>query len=201
MKRALTQGLVALGAAAAAAGFALAGDPLPPDTTYRPLPTLAPSQARAIDEAQKPQVMQRQRALLDERYDLADRPIPGVMMSGGRKPVQGGVRVKLPDGVDLGQPRRDERPTRSATAACCRTASSRCRTSSRPTGGQVFPNEQIDEIARAGAARPAALRRRLRPARPPHAGVSAADLPDHAPRARRRLARPAADDHATSTSS
>jgi len=45
------------------------------------------SQARAVDEAQKPKVMERQRAMLANRYDLADRPIEGVLMSG----VEGGA--------------------------------------------------------------------------------------------------------------
>src|SRR4051812_10907896 len=76
-----------------------AADPLPPDVSYRPLPTLPFDSIKALDEAGKPQVMQRQEKLLNERYDLSDHPISGVMMSGGRKPVQGGVRVKLPSGV------------------------------------------------------------------------------------------------------
>ena len=46
----------------------------------------------------KPAIVKRHRALLEERYDLSDRPVPGVKMSGG-KPVQGGVRVRLPAGV------------------------------------------------------------------------------------------------------
>ena len=50
----------------------------------------------ARDKAAKPEVMQRQRTLLEERYDLSNRPAAGVMMSGGRKPVQEGVRIKLP---------------------------------------------------------------------------------------------------------
>jgi cytochrome c peroxidase len=54
---------------------------------------------RAADEAQKPTVMLRQADLLRARYDLSDRPIPGVFMSGGRRAVQDGVRVKLPQGV------------------------------------------------------------------------------------------------------
>src|SRR5690606_36341645 len=41
---------------------------------------------------------QRQQKLLNARYDLANRPVKGVTMSRG-KPVQGGVRVKLPRGV------------------------------------------------------------------------------------------------------
>jgi cytochrome c peroxidase len=48
--------------------------------------------------AQKEEVMKRAQALLDERYDLADQPVDGVTMSGG-KPVQGGVRVKLSEDV------------------------------------------------------------------------------------------------------
>src|SRR4051794_21890927 len=47
----------------------LAADPLPPDTTYRPLPTLPFSAVKMNDEAQKEKVMQRQFALLSERYD------------------------------------------------------------------------------------------------------------------------------------
>lgn len=46
---------------------------------------------------EKDKVMQTQKALLEQRYDLADRPVEGVTMSLG-KPVQGGVRVKLPMG-------------------------------------------------------------------------------------------------------
>jgi hypothetical protein len=36
------------------------------------------------------QVMQRQRTVLADRYDLSDRPATGVMMSGGRKAVSRG---------------------------------------------------------------------------------------------------------------
>jgi cytochrome c peroxidase len=49
-------------------------------------------------EAAKPEVLKRQAALLEERYDLSDRPVAGVTMSGG-KPVQGGVRARLPRGM------------------------------------------------------------------------------------------------------
>lgn len=49
-------------------------------------------------KADKPKVMQRQMDLLNERYDLSNRPAKGVMMSGG-KPVQEGVRSKLPKGM------------------------------------------------------------------------------------------------------
>lgn len=48
--------------------------------------------------AAKDGIEARHRTLLDERYDLADRPAAGVTMSGG-KAVQDGVRVKLPAGT------------------------------------------------------------------------------------------------------
>ena len=49
-------------------------------------------------QAEKPTFAKRQQALLAERYDLADRPAKGTAMSRG-KPVQDGVRVKLPAGT------------------------------------------------------------------------------------------------------
>jgi cytochrome c peroxidase len=49
-------------------------------------------------EAAKPEVLQRQAALLQTRYDLGDKPAAGITMSGGKQ-VQGGVRVKLPTGM------------------------------------------------------------------------------------------------------
>ncbi len=49
-------------------------------------------------QAEKPVFADRQKKLLNERYDLSDRPAAGVVMARG-KPVQDGVRVKLPKGV------------------------------------------------------------------------------------------------------
>jgi len=46
-------------------------------------------------QQEKPQFARRQQTLLAQRYDLGDRAAPGVTMSRG-KPVQDGVRVKLP---------------------------------------------------------------------------------------------------------
>ncbi|MBZ4418007.1 cytochrome B6 [Myxococcus sp. RHSTA-1-4] len=52
--------------------------------------------------AAKAKATPRHRALLEERYDLSNRPVKGVTMTRG-KPVQGGVRVKLPSGVSWEQ--------------------------------------------------------------------------------------------------
>lgn len=49
-------------------------------------------------KAEKPKVMKRHMDLLKERYDLSDRPAKGITMTRG-KPVQEGVRVKLPKGL------------------------------------------------------------------------------------------------------
>ncbi len=49
-------------------------------------------------KAALPEVMKRQMDLLNERYDLSNRPSTGVTMSRG-KPIQEGVRVKLPPGM------------------------------------------------------------------------------------------------------
>ena len=49
-------------------------------------------------QREKPSFAKRQQDLLAQRYDLSDRPAPGVAMSRG-KPVQQGVRVKLPPGA------------------------------------------------------------------------------------------------------
>jgi hypothetical protein len=139
--------LILLSAGAALLGVTALADSLPPDATYRPLPTLPLGQVRANDETQKPTVMQRQQAVLEERYDLADRPIPDVVMSGFRKPVQGGVRVKLPagttwDGLSAMSPveirQRGLLPAGFMPLPHVKQA----------TGGQVFPNNQIEEIGR-----------------------------------------------------
>lgn len=137
-------------ASAAAATLALAAaaaQSLPPDASYRPLPTQPLDAVRAADEAQKAAVAQRQRALLEERYDLSDRPIPGVMMSGGRKPVQGGVRIKLPTGASwdsLAALAPDEIRRRNLLPQGFRPLPH----VKQATGGQVIPKPQIDEIAR-----------------------------------------------------
>ncbi len=50
------------------------------------------------DTSVKDKIMKKQNQLLIVRYDLSDNPSK-VMMSGGRKLIQKGVRVKLPKGM------------------------------------------------------------------------------------------------------
>jgi cytochrome c peroxidase len=122
-------------------------DPLPPDATYRPLPTVPFSVVKATDEVAKPQVMQRQRNLLAERYDLADRPIPGLKMSGGRKAIQTGVRVRLPAAVTW-QSLAEMTPEQIRQRGVFPAGFMSLPHVKQATGGQVFPEEQINEIAR-----------------------------------------------------
>jgi cytochrome c peroxidase len=121
-------------------------EPLP-DASYRQLPTRPFADVKADDEASKPDVMKRQSALFDERYDLSDRPIPNAMMSGQRKAIQGGVRVKLPqgatwDGLAAMSPEQIRQkgllPAGFLPLPHVKQA----------TGGQVIPKEQIDQIKR-----------------------------------------------------
>jgi cytochrome c peroxidase len=102
---------------------------------------------KAQDEADKPAVMRRAADELARRYDLADRPIPNVMMSGGRRAVQGGVRVKLPQGAtwdSLAQMAPEEIKRRNLLPEGLKPLPH----VKQPTGGQVFPDRQIDEIRR-----------------------------------------------------
>lgn len=128
----------------AAAVFA---DPLPADATYRPLPTQPFSAVKRDDEAQKAAVMQRQQALLAARYDLSNRPVPGLMMSGGRKAVQGGVRVKLPAGVASWEALAAMSPDEIRRRNLLPEGFKPLPHVKQATGGQVFPQTQIDAIA------------------------------------------------------
>lgn len=68
-------------------------------TSYMPVDITEPfASIMARLSAAKPAVEQEHNALLNERYDLSDRPAQGVTMDRG-KPVQEGVRVKLPAGM------------------------------------------------------------------------------------------------------
>ena len=156
-------GLGSMLLAALLVGLPAAADQLPPDASYRPLPTLPFEQTKANDEAQKPQVMQRQEQLLSQRYDLSDQPISGVMMSGGRRAVQGSVRVKLSEGVTWTS-LAEMSPQEIRERGLLPLGFLPLPHVKQATGGQVFPNRQIDQIRAQEFARPPAVRRRLRSA-------------------------------------
>jgi cytochrome c peroxidase len=118
---------------------------LPPSATYRDLPSQSFDDVKRQDEAQKDAVMQRQRALLERRYDLSDRPMRGVAMSGGRKTIQDGVRVKLTAGGtwdSLGAMSADEIRDKGLLPEGFMPLPH----VKQLTGGQVFPDEEINEV-------------------------------------------------------
>jgi cytochrome c peroxidase len=95
-------------------------------------------------QAEKPKVMARQKDLLKGRYDLSDHPAKGVTMSGG-KPIQEGVRVRLPAGMTwekLAAMSPDEIRQKDAWPAGLFPLPH----PNHPEGGMVFPEFHIKEI-------------------------------------------------------
>jgi len=95
-------------------------------------------------QAAKPEVMKRQMTLLEERYDLSNRPADGVTMSTG-KPVQAGVRVKLPHGISWSElsamPAAQVRDKELWPAGLYPLPHP-----NHSEGGMVFPKFHIDEV-------------------------------------------------------
>jgi len=95
-------------------------------------------------KAAKGKVMQRQKDLLEERYDLAEHPAEGVTMTGGKR-IQEGVRVKLPEGVTwarLAAMSPAEIQSQDAWPAGLYPLPH----PNHPEGGMVFPEFHIKEI-------------------------------------------------------
>ena len=93
----------------------------------------------------KPEVMKRHMDLLNERYDLSDRPANGVMMSGGKKPVQQGVRVKLPKGITWAN-LADMKPEEIRKKDLWPAGFLPLPHPNHQEGGMVFPQFHIDQI-------------------------------------------------------
>ena len=96
--------------------------------------------------AAKPAVQQRHQTLLEQRYDLSDRAVPGVSMSAG-KAVQEGIRVRLPGDLSWEQ-------LGSLSPAAIREQGlwpkgfDPLPHPNHAEGGMVFPQYQIDEVLR-----------------------------------------------------
>ncbi|MFC0804812.1 cytochrome B6 [Ensifer sp. P24N7] len=138
---------VAITFAVSARAFPTVSDPLPDDLIYLTFPNRTFSEVKEFDERAKPRVMERQRRLLEKRYDLSDRPMQGVMMSGRRKAVQAGVRVKLPKGVSWGA-LAEKSPDEIREQGLLPAGFMPLPHVKHATGGQVFPEVQIEEIGR-----------------------------------------------------
>jgi cytochrome c peroxidase len=95
-------------------------------------------------KAAKPGIEAEHQKLLEERYDLSDKPADGVTMSGG-KPVQDGVRVKLPKGLswsELGSMTPEDIKAKDLWPAGFYPLPH----PNHPEGGMLFPKFQIDEV-------------------------------------------------------
>jgi cytochrome c peroxidase len=116
-------------------------------TSYQPVAIDQPFAARmAHDVAAKPGFEREHQALLEERYDLSDRSAQGVTMEHG-KPLQEGVRVKLPPGVTWEQLAAMS-PDAIREGGLWPKGFLPLPHPIQPTGGQVFPKEEIDAIKR-----------------------------------------------------
>ncbi|MGZ8285286.1 MAG: cytochrome B6 [Allosphingosinicella sp.] len=97
-------------------------------------------------QGEKPTFAERHRALLAERYDLADRPVAGVTMANG-KPVQGGVRVRLANGVTWDM-LTDLSPEEIRSRDLWPAGFYPLPHPHHEAGGMVFPQPTIDETKR-----------------------------------------------------
>jgi cytochrome c peroxidase len=114
-------------------------------TSYAPV-AVDPDFAAKMKEmkAAKAAVLERHQALLSERYDLSNRPAKGVTMTRG-KPVQEGVRVKLPAGTTW-QELAAMTPAEVRTRGVFPKGFLPLPHPNHPEGGMLFPKFAIDEI-------------------------------------------------------
>ena len=95
--------------------------------------------------AAKNELMERQKKLLEERYDLSDRFAQGITMSRG-KPIQEGVRAKLPEGVKSWEDLAAMTPEEIREKGLWPQGFLPLPHPNHPEGGMVFPKHQIDEV-------------------------------------------------------
>jgi cytochrome c peroxidase len=116
-------------------------------TSYQPIAIDQPFAERmAQDIADKPGVERTHQALLDERYDLGDHAAQGITMEHG-KPLQEGVRVKLPQGMTWEQ-LATMTPDAIRNQGVWPKGFLPLPHPKHAAGGFVFPQEEIDAIKR-----------------------------------------------------
>jgi cytochrome c peroxidase len=95
-------------------------------------------------QSEKPKFAERQKRLLAERYDLSNRPAKGVTMSKG-KPVQEGVRVRLPSGTTW-DALAAKTPAEIKSAGSWPAGFYPLPHPHHEAGGMIFPQPEIDTI-------------------------------------------------------
>ena len=123
----------------------VADEPKGRPSSYSPVVVTEPLEARMARMVEaKPAVMAKQMALLEDRYDLSDRPMDGVTMSRG-KAVQAGPRAKLPDGVTW-ESLAVMTPEEIKAKGLFPKGFLPLPHMLHAEGGMVFPDQHIDEV-------------------------------------------------------
>lgn len=118
-------------------------------TSYAPVVITEPFDSiMARMKAAKPEVMKRQQDLLEQRYDLSNRPAQGVTMSRG-KPIQEGTRVKLREGQTWEQ-LATMTPEQIREKDLWPAGFYPLPHPNHPEGGMLFPKTHIEEIKKQG---------------------------------------------------
>jgi len=128
-------------------GMVVAQEPGKPPSSYAPVNLNQDFGAvMARMNAAKPDIMKRHLELLNERYDLSNRPAASMTMSRG-KPVQEGVRVKLPKGVTWEQ-LAAMTPEEIKEKNLFPSGFLPLPHPNHGEGGMLFPQSTIDEVKR-----------------------------------------------------
>ena len=144
MKRANMMALALCVMSAAWAGRARAADDLATPSGFSSF-----EEMKKWFSARRAEFGKRQEKLLNERYDLSDRPSKDARMSNG-KPVQDGVRVKLPNGVTwdgLSKMTPEEVRAKDALPKGFMPLPH----PNHPEGGMLFPKSHIDLVKKQDA--------------------------------------------------
>ncbi len=115
-------------------------------TSYMPVDGTEPFEARVerLSKA-KPAIEKAHKAMLEERYDLSDKPTADTKMSRG-KSVQQGIRVRLPEGVKSWEELAAMKPEEIKKNRLWPKGFLPLPHPNHSDGGMVFPQFHIDEI-------------------------------------------------------
>lgn len=116
-----------------------------PPTSFMPVvPKDTFEEVKKRMSAEKSDLGKRQLKLLDERYDLKDQTADGVTMA-RKKPVQSGIRVKLPKGQSW-EKLADTPAKKIVEEQLWPEGFFPLPHPNHPDGGMLFPKQMIDEV-------------------------------------------------------